>query len=66
LENQTSVKSFRYFRVEISGFNISLISGSVTGRTRLRGIKSSGQKKLFMMFKRDSFQVVTKHVTAYL
>ena len=66
MENQTSVKSFGYFRIEISISNISLISSSVIGRTRLRRIKLSGQKKLFMMSKRDSFQAVTKHVVVYL
>ena len=66
MENQISVKSFGYFRIEISGSNISLTSGSVTGRTRLGRIKLSGQKKLFVMSKGDSFQVVTKHVIVYL
>ena len=66
MENQISVKSFGYFRIEISGSNISLTSGSVTGGTRLGRIKLSGQKKLFVMSKGDSFQVVTKHVIVYL
>jgi len=49
------VKSFRYFRAKINGFNVLLIGSSVTGGIRLERKKSSGQKKLFVMPKMDSF-----------
>ena len=66
LENQTSVKSFGHSRVGISGFNSLPISGLVIGGTRVKKIKLSGQKKLFVMFKRGSSQVVNKQGIMYL
>ena len=65
LGNQISVKLFRHFRVETSDFTISLINSSVTGWIKLRKTKLTSQNKPSTMSKRDSFQVVTKHVTMY-
>ena len=66
LGNKTSVKSFESFRARIITLSCFPISVLVTGETRLRVTRLFGQKKLFRMLRKASFQVVIKHATMFL